>query len=101
MSVSCSPVCSCAPVELDGGAQGQRGPPAEPPGVGGQVKLKRYNLEDNFHHDMEQYLSTGYLQIAERRGEMGARGGRGGGTERWIGGMMRCRERGWSQRDKV
>ncbi|CAL8373330.1 unnamed protein product [Boreogadus saida] len=56
-------------VELDG-AQGQRGPPAEPPGVGGQVKLKRYNLEDNFHHDMEQYLSTGYLQIAERRGSM-------------------------------
>ncbi|CAL8396776.1 unnamed protein product [Gadus morhua 'NCC'] len=57
-------------LELDGGAQGQRGPPAEPPGVGGQVKLKRYNLEDNFHHDMEQYLSTGYLQIAERRGSM-------------------------------
>uniref|UniRef100_A0A8C5F8M6 Dystrobrevin binding protein 1b n=1 Tax=Gadus morhua TaxID=8049 RepID=A0A8C5F8M6_GADMO len=57
---------------LDGGAQGQRGPPAEPPGVGGQVKLKRYNLEDNFHHDMEQYLSTGYLQIAERRAPIGS-----------------------------
>ncbi|XP_030203471.1 dystrobrevin binding protein 1b isoform X1 [Gadus morhua] len=59
-------------LELDGGAQGQRGPPAEPPGVGGQVKLKRYNLEDNFHHDMEQYLSTGYLQIAERRAPIGS-----------------------------
>ncbi|CAL8298717.1 unnamed protein product [Lota lota] len=58
-------------LELDG-EQGQRGPPAEHPGVGGQVKLKKYNLEENFHHDMEQYLSTGYLQIAERREPIGS-----------------------------
>ncbi|KAK0151304.1 Dysbindin [Merluccius polli] len=39
---------------------------------GGQMKLKKYNLEDNFHHDMEQYLSTGYLQIGERREPIGS-----------------------------
>lgn len=36
-----------------------------------QVKLKDRQkfFEEAFQQDMEQYLSTGYLQIAERRGE--------------------------------
>ncbi|XP_039676566.1 dystrobrevin binding protein 1b isoform X2 [Perca fluviatilis] len=36
-----------------------------------QVKLKERQkfFEEAFQQDMEQYLSTGYLQIAERRGE--------------------------------
>ncbi|XP_061597811.1 dystrobrevin binding protein 1b isoform X2 [Cololabis saira] len=59
-------------VELDA-AQQQRVPGAEqgaapPP----QVKLKERQkfFEEAFQQDMEQYLSTGYLQIAERRGSM-------------------------------
>ncbi|KAJ3608566.1 hypothetical protein NHX12_023097 [Muraenolepis orangiensis] len=45
-------------LELDGGP-GQRGsPPTEQPGAGAPGKLKKYNLEENVHHDMEQYLST-------------------------------------------
>ncbi|XP_068189667.1 dystrobrevin binding protein 1b isoform X2 [Antennarius striatus] len=37
-----------------------------------QVKLKERQkyFEEAFQQDMEQYLSTGYLQIAERRGSM-------------------------------
>ncbi|EPY76067.1 dysbindin [Camelus ferus] len=37
-----------------------------------QVKLKERQkfFEEAFQQDMEQYLSTGYLQIAERRGNM-------------------------------
>lgn len=36
-----------------------------------QVKLKERQkfFEEAFQQDMEQYLSTGYLQINERRGE--------------------------------
>ena len=36
-----------------------------------QVKLKDRQkfFEEAFQQDMEQYLSTGYLQIADRRGE--------------------------------
>lgn len=36
-----------------------------------QVKLKERQkfFEEAFQQDMEQYLSTGYLQITERRGE--------------------------------
>ena len=50
----------------------QRVPGAEPPGAPPpQVKLKERQkfFEEAFQQDMEQYLSTGYLQIAERRGE--------------------------------
>lgn len=38
-----------------------------------QMKLKERQkfFEEAFQHDMEQYLSTGYLQIAERRGKWG------------------------------
>jgi hypothetical protein len=38
-----------------------------------QLKLKERQkfFEEAFQQDMEQYLSTGYLQIAERRGELG------------------------------
>uniref|UniRef100_A0A2K6PFU6 Dystrobrevin binding protein 1 n=1 Tax=Rhinopithecus roxellana TaxID=61622 RepID=A0A2K6PFU6_RHIRO len=38
-----------------------------------QMKLKERQkfFEEAFQQDMEQYLSTGYLQIAERRGELG------------------------------
>lgn len=37
-----------------------------------QVKLKERQkfFEEAFQQDMEHYLSTGYLQIAERRGEL-------------------------------
>ncbi|KAJ0003358.1 hypothetical protein NQD34_008456 [Periophthalmus magnuspinnatus] len=51
----------------------QRVPGAEPGGVPPtQVKLKERQkfFEEAFQQDMEQYLSTGYLQIAERRGSM-------------------------------
>lgn len=50
----------------------QRVPGAEQGGVPPtQVKLKERQkfFEEAFQQDMEQYLSTGYLQIAERRGE--------------------------------
>ncbi|XP_072303935.1 dystrobrevin binding protein 1b isoform X2 [Eucyclogobius newberryi] len=53
--------------------QAQRVPGAEPGGVPPtQVKLKERQkfFEEAFQQDMEQYLSTGYLQIAERRGSM-------------------------------
>jgi hypothetical protein len=38
-----------------------------------QMKLKERQkfFEEAFQQDMEQYLSTGYLQIAERRGKQG------------------------------
>lgn len=38
-----------------------------------QVKLRERQkfFEDAFQQDMEQYLSSGYLQIAERRGKWG------------------------------
>lgn len=38
-----------------------------------QLKLKERQkfFEEAFQQDMEQYLSTGYLQIADRRGELG------------------------------
>ncbi|XP_029976696.1 dystrobrevin binding protein 1b isoform X2 [Salarias fasciatus] len=51
----------------------QRVPGAEQGGVPPpQVKLKERQkfFEEAFQQDMEQYLSTGYLQIAERRGSM-------------------------------
>lgn len=40
-----------------------------------QAKLKERQkfFEEAFQQDMEQYLSTGYLQIAERRGKWGGR----------------------------
>lgn len=53
----------------------QRVPGAEQPGVQTpQVKLKERQkfFEEAFQQDMEQYLCTGYLQIAERRGESAA-----------------------------
>lgn len=58
-------------VELDA-EHPQRVPGAEQGGVPApQVKLKERQkfFEEAFQQDMEQYLSTGYLQIAERRGE--------------------------------
>lgn len=38
-----------------------------------QLKLKERQkfFEEAFQQDMEQYLTTGYLQIADRRGELG------------------------------
>ncbi|KAK2508528.1 hypothetical protein MC885_008252 [Smutsia gigantea] len=38
-----------------------------------QMKLKERQkfFEEAFQQDMEQYLSTGYLQTAERRGKLG------------------------------
>ncbi|XP_035475809.2 dystrobrevin binding protein 1b isoform X2 [Scophthalmus maximus] len=59
-------------VELDA-EHPQRVPGAEQGGVPPpQVKLKERQkfFEEAFQQDMEQYLSTGYLQIAERRGSM-------------------------------
>ncbi|XP_038579912.1 dystrobrevin binding protein 1b isoform X2 [Micropterus salmoides] len=59
-------------VELDA-EHAQRVPGAEQGGVPPtQVKLKERQkfFEEAFQQDMEQYLSTGYLQIAERRGSM-------------------------------
>ena len=58
-------------MELDA-EHAQRVPGAEQGGVPPpQVKLKERQkfFEEAFQQDMEQYLSTGYLQIAERRGE--------------------------------
>ncbi|XP_016360176.1 dysbindin-like isoform X1 [Sinocyclocheilus anshuiensis] len=48
----------------------QRVPEVEP--VQPQIKLKDRQkfFEEAFQQDMEHYLSTGYLQIAERRGSM-------------------------------
>lgn len=39
-----------------------------------QLKLKERQkfFEEAFQQDMEQYLSTGYLQVAERRGKSGS-----------------------------
>uniref|UniRef100_A0A667XFC4 Dystrobrevin binding protein 1b n=1 Tax=Myripristis murdjan TaxID=586833 RepID=A0A667XFC4_9TELE len=62
------------PVELDS-EHAQRVPGAEQGGVPPpQVKLKERQkfFEEAFQQDMEQYLSTGYLQIAERRGPIGS-----------------------------
>ncbi|XP_038573018.1 dystrobrevin binding protein 1b isoform X3 [Micropterus salmoides] len=61
-------------VELDA-EHAQRVPGAEQGGVPPtQVKLKERQkfFEEAFQQDMEQYLSTGYLQIAERRGPIGS-----------------------------
>uniref|UniRef100_A0A667XC70 Dystrobrevin binding protein 1b n=1 Tax=Myripristis murdjan TaxID=586833 RepID=A0A667XC70_9TELE len=61
-------------VELDS-EHAQRVPGAEQGGVPPpQVKLKERQkfFEEAFQQDMEQYLSTGYLQIAERRGPIGS-----------------------------
>ncbi|XP_072226631.1 dystrobrevin binding protein 1b isoform X2 [Leuresthes tenuis] len=59
-------------LELDA-EHAQRVPGAEQGGVPPpQVKLKERQkfFEEAFQQDMEQYLSSGYLQIAERRGSM-------------------------------
>ncbi|XP_054909724.1 dystrobrevin binding protein 1b isoform X3 [Poeciliopsis prolifica] len=59
-------------LELDA-EHSQKVPGAEPAGVPTpQVKLKERQkfFEEAFQQDMEQYLSTGYLQITERRGSM-------------------------------
>ncbi len=64
-------------MELDA-EHAQRVPGAEQGGVPPpQVKLKERQkfFEEAFQQDMEQYLSTGYLQIAERRGEKEERWG--------------------------
>ncbi|KAM9737877.1 dystrobrevin binding protein 1b isoform 3-T3 [Menidia menidia] len=61
-------------VELDAD-HAQRVPGAEQGGVPPpQVKLKDRQkfFEEAFQQDMEQYLSTGYLQIAERREPIGS-----------------------------
>ncbi|KAI9539967.1 Dysbindin [Dissostichus eleginoides] len=61
-------------VELDT-EHAQRVPGAEQGGAPTpQVKLKERQkfFEEAFQQDMEQYLSTGYLQIAERRGPIGS-----------------------------
>ncbi|XP_044026633.1 dystrobrevin binding protein 1b isoform X4 [Siniperca chuatsi] len=61
-------------MELDA-EHAQRVPGAEQGGVPPpQVKLKERQkfFEEAFQQDMEQYLSTGYLQIAERRGPIGS-----------------------------
>ncbi|XP_043995397.1 dystrobrevin binding protein 1b isoform X2 [Gambusia affinis] len=59
-------------LELDA-EHSQKVPGAEQAGVPTpQVKLKERQkfFEEAFQQDMEQYLSTGYLQITERRGSM-------------------------------
>lgn len=64
-------ILSCLPVEPDV-EHTLRAPGAEQGGISPpQVKLKDRQkfFEEAFQQDMEQYLSTGYLQIAERRGE--------------------------------
>ncbi|XP_022065734.1 dystrobrevin binding protein 1b isoform X2 [Acanthochromis polyacanthus] len=61
-------------LELDA-EHAQRVPGAEQGGVPPpQVKLKERQkfFEEAFQQDMEQYLSTGYLQIAERREPIGS-----------------------------
>ncbi|XP_005917573.1 dystrobrevin binding protein 1b isoform X3 [Haplochromis burtoni] len=61
-------------VELDA-EHAQRVPGAEQGGgLPPQVKLKERQkfFEEAFQQDMEQYLSTGYLQIAERREPIGS-----------------------------
>uniref|UniRef100_A0A096LZ86 Dystrobrevin binding protein 1b n=1 Tax=Poecilia formosa TaxID=48698 RepID=A0A096LZ86_POEFO len=62
------------PVELDA-EHSQKVPGAEQAGVPTpQVKLKERQkfFEEAFQQDMEQYLSTGYLQITERREPIGS-----------------------------
>ncbi|XP_034560267.1 dystrobrevin binding protein 1b isoform X3 [Notolabrus celidotus] len=61
-------------LELDA-EHAQRVPGAEQGGIQTpQVKLKERQkfFEEAFQQDMEQYLSTGYLQIAERREPIGS-----------------------------
>ncbi|KAG7237755.1 hypothetical protein INR49_031767, partial [Caranx melampygus] len=60
-------------VELDA-EHPQRVPGAEQGVAPPQVKLKDRQkfFEEAFQQDMEQYLSTGYLQIAERREPIGS-----------------------------
>uniref|UniRef100_A0AAV2K4T8 Dystrobrevin binding protein 1b n=1 Tax=Knipowitschia caucasica TaxID=637954 RepID=A0AAV2K4T8_KNICA len=67
---TCAPYQTVLELEAD---QAQRVPGADPGGVPPtQVKLKERQkfFEEAFQQDMEQYLSTGYLQITERRGSM-------------------------------
>uniref|UniRef100_A0A3Q3XEQ1 Uncharacterized protein n=1 Tax=Mola mola TaxID=94237 RepID=A0A3Q3XEQ1_MOLML len=74
---SCLPMltsCSLRVPTLDA-EHAQRVPGAEQGGVPTpQVKLKERQkfFEEAFQQDMEQYLSTGYLQIAERREPIGS-----------------------------
>ncbi|XP_049889799.1 dystrobrevin binding protein 1b [Epinephelus moara] len=69
-----SNTASTSSVELDT-EHAQRVPGAEQGGAPApQVKLKERQkfFEEAFQQDMEQYLSTGYLQIAERREPIGS-----------------------------
>ncbi|KAM7373224.1 hypothetical protein PAMP_008095 [Pampus punctatissimus] len=64
----------CMGMELDA-EHAQRVPGTEQGGIQPpQVKLKERQkfFEEAFQQDMEQYLSTGYLQIAERREPIGS-----------------------------
>lgn len=36
----------------------------------GKLKERQKYFEEAFQQDMDQYLSTGYLQITDRRGEL-------------------------------
>ncbi|KAM6959210.1 dystrobrevin binding protein 1b [Aplochiton taeniatus] len=66
--------CHYLQMELDS-EHAQKVPGAEPDGAPpAQVKLKERQkfFEEAFQQDMEQYLSTGYLQIAERREPIGS-----------------------------
>ncbi|TRY94327.1 hypothetical protein DNTS_016632 [Danionella cerebrum] len=73
VSSSSLPCLSCLPntAELDL-EHAQRVPDAEP--AQPQVKLKDRQkfFEEAFQQDMEHYLSTGFLQIAERRETIGS-----------------------------
>uniref|UniRef100_A0A3B3WFJ3 Dystrobrevin binding protein 1b n=1 Tax=Poecilia mexicana TaxID=48701 RepID=A0A3B3WFJ3_9TELE len=69
-----SSYASALQVELDA-EHSQKVPGAEQAGVPTpQVKLKERQkfFEEAFQQDMEQYLSTGYLQITERREPIGS-----------------------------
>ncbi|XP_026875522.2 dystrobrevin binding protein 1b isoform X1 [Electrophorus electricus] len=50
----------------------QRVPEVEPGQQQVKLKDRQKCLEETFHQDMENYLSTGYLQIAERREPIGS-----------------------------
>lgn len=66
------PLRSCLligpPAELDS-EHAQRVPEAEHPQQQVKLKDRQKFFEEAFQQDVEQYLSTGYLQITERRGE--------------------------------
>ncbi|XP_061615693.1 dystrobrevin binding protein 1b isoform X5 [Phyllopteryx taeniolatus] len=59
-------------LEVERGGDNAAKAPAGAESAGGQLKLRDRHklLEEAFQQDVEQYLSTGYLQIAERRGSM-------------------------------